>query len=80
MNYINLSEGVDYSIQTTVVFLIPIFNGNTACVTVTIVDDEIFEDDETFSVRIDRASINEIILADDVLNITITDNESMHIE
>ena len=80
MNYINLPEGEDYSIQTTVVFYIPISNGSTSCASVTIFDDEIFEEDETFNVTIDSTSIDEIDLALDVLSITITDDESMHIE
>ena len=79
MNYINLPEGEDYLIESTVVFFIPIFSGTTSCTTVTIVGDEIFEEDETFSNRIDSASIDEIMLADDVLNITIIDDEGMYI-
>ena len=81
MNYINLPEGEDYSIESTVVFFIPyIFSGSTSCASVTIFDDEIFEEDETFNVTIDSTSIDEIDLALDVLSITITDDESMHIE
>ena len=77
MNYINLPEGEDYSIQTTVVFFI-ILDGQTSCAAVTIFSDEIFEEDETFSIRIDNASIDEIILAVDVLNIAIIDDEGMY--
>ena len=80
MNYINLPEGEDYSIESTVVFYIPISSGSTSCASVTIFDDEIFEEDETFNVTIDSTSIDEIDLALDVLSITITDDESMHIE
>ena len=77
--YYSFSEGEDYSIETTEEFFIPVFSGNTACVTVAITDDEIFEGDETFSIIMDSASIDEITLADDVLDITIIDDDSMYI-
>ena len=74
---ITLSEGEDYTIESAALFLIPIVNGNTACVTVAITDDQIFEGDETFSIRMDNASIDEITLAEDVFDITIVDDDSM---
>ena len=60
-------------------FLIPIINGNTACTTVNITGDEIFEGNEMFSIRMDSASIDDITFAEEFFDtsITIIDDDSM---
>ena len=59
-----------------VVFTSGAVSGDTACVTVSIIDDDLFEVDELFQANLTSSSISTIVFnSPSIQPITITDNE-----